>query len=119
MMLNAQLFKDPMNRLIVKIEEQPIVFDPSPWVNYQGEMYMGQEGVCFQVVIEPDRVDNWVQVVITHKLAEPPYEETPELKMLNALKVTHIPVDDPNIALFKREKNETKQFSFSRNPLPH
>ena len=38
---NAQLFKDPMNRWVVKIEEQPTAFDPSPWVNYQGEMYMG------------------------------------------------------------------------------
>ena len=48
---DAQLFKDPMNRWVVKIEEHPTAFDPSPWVNYQGEMYMGQEGVPYQVVI--------------------------------------------------------------------
>ena len=33
---DAQLIKDPMNRWVVRIEEQPIAFDPSPWVNYQG-----------------------------------------------------------------------------------
>ena len=44
---NAQLFKDPMNYWVVKIEEHPMTFDPSPWVNYQGEMYMGQEGVRY------------------------------------------------------------------------
>ena len=42
---HAQLFKDPMNRWVVKIEEHSMAFDPSPCVNYQGEMYMGQEGV--------------------------------------------------------------------------
>ena len=31
---DAQLFKDPMNRWVVKIEEQPTAFDPSLWVNY-------------------------------------------------------------------------------------
>ena len=37
---DAQLFKDPMNRWVVEIEEHPTAFDLSPWVNYQGEIYM-------------------------------------------------------------------------------
>ena len=44
---DAQLYKDPMNCWVVKIEEHLTAFDPSPWVNYQGEIYMGQEGVCY------------------------------------------------------------------------
>ena len=44
---------------VVKIEEHPTAFDPSPWVNYQGEMYMGQEGVRYPMVTKPDRVDKW------------------------------------------------------------
>ena len=106
--LDSQLFKDSMNRWVVKVEEQPTAFDPSPWVNYQGEMYMGQEGVHYQVVIEPNRVDKWGQVVTTQKQEEPPYEETPELKLLNALKVIHVPVDDPKFSLYKQEMEETK-----------
>ena len=47
-------------------------------------------------------------MVTTQKEKDPPYEETLELKLLNALKVTHIPVDDPNIALYKWETEETK-----------
>ena len=51
---DAKLYKDPiMNRWVVKIEEHPTAFDPSPWVNYQGEMYVGQEGSCYQVAKEP------------------------------------------------------------------
>ena len=33
---DTQLFKDPMNCWVVKIEEHPMALDPSPWVNYQG-----------------------------------------------------------------------------------
>ena len=80
---------------------------------------MGQEGIRYQVVSKPDKVDKWGQVVTTQKPEEPPYEETPELKLLNALKVTHIPVDDPNMALYKRETDKTKQCYFARNPPPH
>ena len=58
---NAQLFKDPMNHWIVKIEEHPIAFDPTPWVNYQGETYMVQEGVSYQVTTS---VDKWGQLFI-------------------------------------------------------
>ena len=46
---DAHLYKDPMNRWVVKIEEHPMAFDLSPWVNYQGEMYVEQEGACYQV----------------------------------------------------------------------
>ena len=38
---NAQLYKDPMKCWVIKIEKHPTTFDPSPWVNYQGEIYMG------------------------------------------------------------------------------
>ena len=66
------------------------------------------------MVLNPKNVDKW-----THKNKKPPYEESPKLNVLNVLKVTHILVDDPNVALFKRETDETKQFYFARNPLPH
>ena len=39
---NAQLFKDLMNQWVVKIEDNPVTFEVSPWVNYQGDLYMGQ-----------------------------------------------------------------------------
>ena len=31
---DAQLYQDPMNMWVVKIEEHPTLYDPSPWVNY-------------------------------------------------------------------------------------
>ena len=53
------------------------------------------------------------------KNKEPSYELTPNLELLNALKVTHILVDDLILALYVRESIETKQFFFSSNPPPH
>ena len=38
----AQLFQDPMNRWVVRVEDTPTAFDGAPWVNYQGDLYMGQ-----------------------------------------------------------------------------
>ena len=56
----------------------------------------------------------WGQVVTTQKP-----EETLELKLLHALKVIHVSVDDPNIAFYKWEMEETKQCYFVRNPPPY
>ena len=47
------------------------------------------------------------------------YEETLVLKLLNAFQVTHILVDDLNLALYMREINNAKQFFMTKNPPPH
>ena len=80
---DAQLYKDPMNRWVVKIEEHPTIFDPSTWANYQGEIYMRQEGACYQVTIEPKNVDKLGQFVTVQEFEEPPYEE---LKLFTSAK---------------------------------
>ena len=116
---DAQLYKDPMNRWVMKIEEHPTAFDPSPWVNYQEEMYVGQEGACYQVTTEPNNVDKLGQLVTIQKIEEPPYEETHELKLFTTIKVTCILVDDQDIALYMRESMESKQSFCTKNPPPH
>ena len=69
----AQLYKDPMNRWVVTIEEQSTVFDPTPWVNYHGDIYMGQEGVRYIGIRDLDNVDKWGQIVKEPTEEEPPY----------------------------------------------
>ena len=39
---DAHLYKGYMNIRVVKIEVHPMAFDLLPWVNYQGDSYMGQ-----------------------------------------------------------------------------
>ena len=43
-----------MSRWVVKIEENPTAFDPSPWLNCQGDIYMEQEVLWYQVVNEQE-----------------------------------------------------------------
>ena len=39
----AQLYKDPINQWVLNIEYVLVAFKATPWVNYQGYLYMGQE----------------------------------------------------------------------------
>ena len=61
----------------------------------------------------------WTNGATTHKNEEPPYKESPKLKFLSALRVTHILVDELTLALYMREMEEVKQFLFSKSPPPH
>ena len=59
----AQLYKDPLDRWVVKVEDHPMAFEIAPFVNYQGELYMGQNGQRYVVTKEPENVDKWGHVV--------------------------------------------------------
>ena len=38
---------------------------------------------------------------------------------MNVLEITHVPMDDPNIALYKREIKDTKKCKYAKNYTPH
>ena len=42
---DAPLYRDPMNHWVVKVGDHPTTLDMAPWVNYQGDSYMGKD-VC-------------------------------------------------------------------------
>ena len=63
-------------------------------------------------------MDKWGQFII-HKNKELPYKETLELKFLYVLKVTHILVDNLNLALYMRVTSEAKQFFMAKIALSH
>ena len=96
----AQLFQDPMNRWVVCVEDTLTAFDAAPWVNYQGDLYMGQSGECYIVVTEPKNVDKWGVMVKVDKVKEPPFGDSTDMKLLNNIKVQLIKTDDPNIVVY-------------------
>ena len=116
---DAQLYRDPMNRWVVKIGDHPTALDAAPWVNYQGDSYMGQEGVRYIVVKDPECVDKWGQLVMSIKEEEPPYVDSDELKLLSQVKTQQMLVDNPDIALYVRETNNVKTGYFTKNPNPN
>ena len=104
----AQLYKDPLDRWVVKVEDHPTAFENAPFVNYQGELYMGQNGEQYLMTKDPENVDKWGQLVKEAEVGEPPYGDSDDSKLINVLKVRHIPVDDPNIVLYMRDLEDSR-----------
>ena len=54
----AKIYKDPMNRYVVKIADIPSKLEGTPLVNYQGDQYMGIDGARYEVTEHPTLVDD-------------------------------------------------------------
>ena len=53
----AKIYHDPMQRQVYKMVECPTRFEQSPWVNYQGDMYVGKDGARYEVTVHPHLVN--------------------------------------------------------------
>ena len=58
----AKIYKDPYHGYVVKIEDHPSDFDPSPWVIFQGDRFMGRD-VTYLLFDNPEIVDNLGMIV--------------------------------------------------------
>ena len=76
-----------MNRWVVHVKDTPTTFDATPWVNYQGELYMGQSAECYKVIMEPKNVDKWGVIVKIDKVEEPLFGDSTTMKLLNTIKL--------------------------------
>ena len=59
----ARIYKDFIQRFAVKVEDHPSEVDPTPWVNFQGDRYMGRGGVMYLLIENPKNVDRLGNVV--------------------------------------------------------
>ena len=110
----AQLYKDPMSQWVVKVEDILMAFEAAPWVNYQGDLYMGQGGERYMVTNDHENVDKWGQQVKVAKKEGPLYEDLGKLKLLNVIKVHHIQGDNPNIVLYVQEIDNYQSCYFTK-----
>ena len=75
---------------MVKIEEHVTIFDPAPWVNFQGDRYMGKDGGVCMLIENPNEVDK-----LGHKVPKearideegPPKVETVGFRLVNSILV--------------------------------
>lgn len=67
----AKIYIDAMNRFAIKIEEQSLIFDPAPWVNYQGDRYIDQLGSTYLLTTNPYGVDQLGNLVTNICQTEP------------------------------------------------
>lgn len=118
----AQLYRDPSNQYVVKIEDHHSQFDPEPWVNYQEDRYMGRDGVMYLITDRPDEVDALGSVVNIPSQAqaeEPPRPMDPSLRLVNSIRTRHILLDDETKDLYSRSDSGTEFFYLREDPLEH
>ena len=86
----ALIYKDFINRHVVKIEDHVAIFDPAPWVNFQGDRYMGRDGAMYVLTKNPDEVDKLGLRVQTETRMEeegPPRVELVGFRLVNSIHV--------------------------------
>lgn len=116
----AKIYKDFIHRFAVKVEDHPSEVDPAPWVNFQGDRYMGQDGVMYLLTENPENVDrlgNVVQREERHVEENPPVTNRPGLRPINSIWVRRVLIDDPAKVLYKRVESRT-EFFYLRNSFP-
>ncbi len=116
----AKIYKDSINRLAVKIEDYFTSFDPAPWVNFQGDRYMGRDASMYLLIENPDEVDKLGNTAPreTKSLEEgPPSIGMLGLRLVNSIWVRRILLDDSSKILYKREDHGS-EFFYLRNCAP-
>ena len=87
---DAQLYRDPMGRWVVKVEDRPTPFEIAPWTNYQEDSYMGQEGVRYLVIRDPEKVEKFGQIIEESIEENPPFPDKEELKLFNVIRTVRV-----------------------------
>ena len=52
------------------------------------------------MITKPKNVDKWGVIVKMDKVEEPPFVDSPDMKLVNTIKVQLIKMDDPNIVVY-------------------
>ena len=114
------IYKDFINRYVVKIEDHVTPFDPSPWVNFQGDRYMGKDGSMYMLTEFPEEVDKLGNLVVPEIKVDdegPPKVNLPNFKLVNSVWVHRVLIDDMTKVLYQRNDGET-EFFYLRSQIP-
>ena len=116
----ALIYKDFINRYVVKIEDHLTPFDPTPWVNFQGDRYMGKDGSMYMLTEFPEEVDKLGNRVVPEPKMEeegPPKVDLPNFRLVNSMWVHRILIDDTTRMLYQRNDGDT-DFFYLRSQIP-
>ena len=89
----ALIYRDFINQYVVKIEDHATLFDPAPWVNFQGDRYMGKDGSMYllnQNHKGVDKLGNRVHEEIRLDEEGPPNVELMGFKLVNSILVQRV-----------------------------
>lgn len=115
----AKIYKDLTDQSVVKVEDHPTAFDPAPWVNFQGDRYMGRDGAMYLIVADPEVVDILGNVT---PIADPTRPEGPPAltpvgyTLVNSIWTQRVPIDVNTKAVYKRADSGSEFFYVRDNP---
>ena len=118
----AKIYKDFLNRYAVKIEDHASAFDPSPWVNYQEDRYMGKDAVMYLIVDKPGDVDTLGNLMPEQPAQVdegPPTTIIQGFKLVNSITTHRVLIDDVTKALYRRADSGTEFFYIRDYPDEH
>ena len=107
------VFKDFINCFAIKIEDHATIFDPAPWVSFQGDRYMGRDGSMYMLTDFPQNIDKFGNAVQTRTRIEdegPPIVDLMGFRLVNSVLVHKAPIDDLDKVLYRRSDQGTEFF---------
>lgn len=102
----VNIYHDYAGKDVVKVKDHINELDSAPWVNFQGDQFMGREGAMYLLVENPDIVDTLGSIV---QGEDPLMEEGPPeftllgCKLVNSILTHRVPIDDTTRALYLKE----------------
>ena len=124
----AKIYEDPMDRKCVKSEDSLTAFQMDPYVNYQGDRYVGRDGAMYLVTVRPEEVDHLGDMVSKrpeaaqsqdmHGDARPPTPVNPLSRYINTIHVKRVLTDDNTIGLYYMDDPNSSRKTFYRIRYP-
>ena len=118
----AKIYKDYNQKFAVKVEDHPSDHDPAPWVNFQGDRFMGRDGTMYLMTDNPDDMDRMGNLVRREEQVieeGPPRVNRPELRPTTSVWVKRVLIDDNTKVLYWREDMGTEFYYLRNSPPDH
>ena len=114
----AQIYKDPDNQWLVKIETHATTFDATPRVAFQGNgIYIAQNGSSFIVVDDSEQVDKFGTKLRENQLEPmvdgPPFRGLENMNLVATWEVRLVPTDDQTKEIYRREVGDSYTYYFA------
>ena len=118
----AKIYKDYGQKFAVKVEDHPSDHDPAPWVNFQGDRFMGRDGTMYLMTDNPEDMDRMGNLVRREEQVideGPPRVNRPELRPTTSVWVKRVLIDDNTKVLYWREDMGTEFYYLRNSPPDH
>ena len=119
----AKIYVNNQGQYLVKVEDHPSEEKTRLWANYQGDRYIGPQGIMYIVTEIPENEDCRGEAIVkasdlpTEDEEKPPKAPSLGLRLICAFQVVKFSSNDTSVATYMREiagKNICREFTPSK-----